>query len=77
MSSFVQDYKGVVQQQIDALGKLKPPANLKAKMTKLLSAARKALAKVVADPGVLLTAKDPFVAVDKASVALGLTECAA
>ena len=50
LRSFVQDYKSVVQQQIDSLAALKPPANLKSKMGKLLSSARGALAKVVAKP---------------------------
>ena len=76
IASFVQDYQGVVQQQIDSLAKLKPPANLKPKMAKMLSAARKALAKVVADPTVLLAGNDPFSAVNKLSLALGLTDCA-
>ena len=42
----MKDYQKVVQKQIDALAKLKPPSNLAPKMSKLLSTARKALAKV-------------------------------
>jgi len=46
ITAFVKDYQKVVQKQIDALAKLKPPSNLAPKMSKLLSTARKALAKV-------------------------------
>jgi hypothetical protein len=76
ITAFVGDYKKVVKQQIDALAALKPPANLKAKMAKLLSTARTALARVVAKPTLLLAGSDPFESVNKQPIALGLTDCA-
>jgi hypothetical protein len=76
ITAFVGDYKKVVKQQIDALAALKPPANLKAKMSKLLSTARTALARVVAKPTLLIAGSDPFASVNKQSIALGLTDCA-
>ena len=76
ITAFVGDYKKVVKQQIDALAALKPPANLKAKMSKLLSTARATLARVVAKPTLLIAGSDPFASVNKQSIALGLTDCA-
>ncbi len=76
IASFVDDYKNVVQQQIDSLKALKPPANLRPKMAKLLASAKKALAKVVAKPTTLLSGTDPFESVNQQSLALGLTDCA-
>jgi len=76
LKAFVGDYKTVVKDQIDQLAALQPPAKLKAKLNKLVSTARKALARVVAKPSLLLADSDPFAAVSRQSAALGLTECA-
>jgi hypothetical protein len=76
IEAFVGDYRSVVQQQIDSLRALHPPARLKAKMARLLKTARKALAKVVDDPSVLLSGNDPFSSVNRQSLALGLADCA-
>ena len=77
LQGFVEEYRSLVQQQIDALRALPRPANVKAKLTKMLSAAKAALARVVADPTILTGDSDPFVAVRARARDLGLAQCAA
>ena len=54
---------------------LHPPTRLAPKVAKMLSTAKKALARVVSEPTLLLAGPDPFAAVGARASALGLKEC--
>jgi hypothetical protein len=77
LASFVEEYRSIVQQQIDSLRSLPVPRTMAAKMKKMLSAAKTALRHVVADPTILSGSTDPFAQVTSRARALRLTECAA
>ena len=76
VAAFVEDYRSIVQQQIDSLRALRPPTRLAPKVAKMLSTAKRALARVVSEPTLLLAGPDPFAAVGARASALGLKECA-
>jgi hypothetical protein len=77
LASFVEEYRSIVQQQIDSLRALPVPRALAPKMKTMLSAATTALRRVVADPALLSGTTDPFERVTARATALGLTKCAA
>lgn len=77
VASFVEEYRSIVKQQIDSLRALPVPRTMAVKMNKMLSAAKTALKRVVADPTLLSGSTDPFAPVTSRASALGLTECAA
>ena len=67
-----------IRQQVEGVAALEPPKSLQAKVKKLITSARAALAKVEADP-TLVTSEgkdDPFAATNKQAKKLGLKECA-
>jgi len=66
------------KQQIEDVAALQPPKTLQAKVKKLLTSARAAVAKVEADPSLLAAGgkNDPFAATNKQAKRLGLKECA-
>lgn len=77
LTPFVEEYRSVVQQQIDSLRALPVPRTMAATIKKMLSAAKTALRRVVADPTLLSGSTDPFAPVTSRASALGLTDCAA
>jgi len=66
-----------IKQQVEDVAALEPPRSLRAKVKKLVTTARAAVAKVEADPSLLADEKhNPFAASDKQAKKLGLKECA-
>ena len=66
------------KQQIDDVAALEAPKSLQAKVKKLITSARAAVAKIEADPSLLAAQgkNDPFAATNKQAKKLGLKECA-
>ena len=66
------------KQQIEDVAALEPPKSLQAKVKKLITTARAAVAKIEADPSLLGAEgkNDPFAATNKQAKKLGLKECA-
>jgi len=77
LATFVEEYRSIVQQEIDSLHALPTPRVMAGKMKKMLSVAKKALRHVVADPTLLDGSTDPFARVRARVRALGLKTCAA
>jgi hypothetical protein len=66
-----------IEQQIEGVAALEAPKSLEAKVKKLVTTARAALAKVKADPSLVTEVKnDPFKAANKQAKKLGLKDCA-
>jgi len=66
-----------IKQQVEDVAALEPPRSLRAKVKKLVTTARAAVAKVEADPSLLADEKhNPFAASDKQAKKLGLKKCA-
>jgi hypothetical protein len=77
LAAFVEQYRSIVQQQVDALHALPAPRALKSKVDKMLAAAETALKRIVADPALLGGEADPFAKTLARARALGLSECEA
>jgi hypothetical protein len=80
LAAAVSEYQPIFQQEIDSLSALKPPKALQRNYTRMLGAARTALATVVANPSGLLAlatgGKSPFDGLSRRARALGLRNCA-
>ena len=80
LAAAVATYQPIFQQEIDALGALRPPKAVQSKYKRLLNSARTALAGVVANPSGLLAlatgAKSPFDDLSSKARAIGLHDCA-
>lgn len=77
VDAFIVEYQPIVEQQIDSIDMLRPPAILQKKVDRLIDTARDALADVLANPmSVILAVVSPFEKVNRRSKALGLDRCA-